>query len=121
MIRRLDLPLPPSANRRQTIARGGRRLVKTTAYREWLDEGQLVYAYSDIPKETLEGSSRVYMLANIDRRRDLDNLLKCSLDGLQGWGAIKDDRWIDTILLRRDLDGELDKGTMRIEWEPMGQ
>ena len=45
---------------------------------------------------------RLDLRANIDRRRDLDNLIKPMLDMLQLAGIVADDRWVDDIRLSRD-------------------
>ncbi len=93
------LACPPSAN---ALTRNvpGRGRVRTRAYRKWIQAHlPLVRLVGD--REANRSETRVTMIANIDRRRDLDNLIKPVLDLLVAGCVIADDRWVDEILIRR--------------------
>lgn len=93
----LCLPWPPSANRYYRVVNG--RSVLSAIARQYR---------SDIfdrfrMEQPLEGRLTVSLDAYPpDRRtRDLDNLLKQTLDALQHAGVFMDDGQIDQILIRR--------------------
>ena len=51
-----------------------------------------------IPRRT---PVEVTISADIDRRRDLDNVIKPVIDLLQSTGILPDDRWVDSICATR--------------------
>lgn len=100
MTTRIELPWPPSVNHywrrvgaRTLISREGR------AYRTAVEQAWLLSRHA-----TLCGRLRVEIMARPpDRRaRDLDNLLKATLDALQHAGAYADDSQIDDLRIIRD-------------------
>jgi crossover junction endodeoxyribonuclease RusA len=96
---KVTLPWPPSGNRyyrrvgaKTLISRDGReyrKLVQAICLAEGVKRlgGRLNMAIEAYPPD--------------NRRRDLDNLLKATLDALQHGGAYEDDSQIDWLLVRR--------------------
>ena len=124
MVPRMDvvivLPWPPSVNRYyRSLSKGklaGRVLVSQEgrAYRQevavMLDRRRLPMI-RDRMKVTIDACPPDR------RRRDLDNLLKASLDALVFGGAIQDDSLIDDLRIRR---GEVrEGGELRIHIQGM--
>lgn len=93
----LTLPFPPSVNHYWRIF-NGRAIVSAEGrkYRNKVAE-RLRRAYG------LSGRLRISILAVMPdkRRRDLDNLLKASLDAMQNAGVYLDDSQIDHIEVAR--------------------
>jgi len=93
----LNLPWPPSANTYYRVV-NGRSILSAVArkYRE------TIYAQFHIA-EPLTGrlSLTLYAYPPDQRKRDLDNMLKQTLDALQHAGIFKDDSQIDRILIER--------------------
>ena len=109
-----DLPAPPSANALFVVRDGRRR--KTGTYRRWLRDAAIMYrcgfgCVTPMPNHT---PLRVTIEANINRVRDLDNLIKPILDSLQKAGVIPDDRWVDVVEARRVPAGDLEAGWVRV-------
>ena len=92
------LPAPPSANAMYIIVNGKR--VKSKRYVYWRSSvGYLLLArFRQMPHKT---PLRVELRAAVSRRRDIDNLIKPTLDALQACGVIHDDRWVDSIIMSR--------------------
>lgn len=94
----LDLPCPPTVNHYWGVAPGGRRFVgaRGVAFRK-------VVALAMVGKPKMTGRVGVYILFNPPdrRRRDIDNLLKCTLDALEKAGAFDDDSQVDTLCIDR--------------------
>jgi len=96
--------LPPSANSLFLNVQRGRR-IKTKAYREWLSEAEVGIRCAarearwkaPAPKVPLH----VAMVVHLDFRRDLDNVIKPTLDVLCRAGVIADDRWVHHIEAQR--------------------
>ena len=106
------LPAPPSANQMYKIV--SRKLVKTHRYVLWCNSvGYLLRArFREMPHKT---PLRVEIRAAVSRRRDIDNLIKPTLDALQACGVIKDDRWVDSIVMNRVTDsGRLADGEVEL-------
>lgn len=100
----LTLPYPPSANSYwrspNTGKLAGRHLLseKGRAYREAVK----VLCWQRGVKRMLGRLSVVLVVCPPDRRRrDLDNVLKASLDSLTAGGAWDDDSQIDRIVVER--------------------
>lgn len=97
---RLALPLPPSANHLFATVKRGR--VKSRAYTDWIKEAgytagwrRLVADGSDSPP--WEAFLRVY---GLPRRRDLDNVIKPTIDlAVQMTGL--QDNWCDGVTALR--------------------
>ena len=101
------LPVPPSANRMYKPSVN--RQIKTNQYKNWLNEAATLagaWITTTFPERT---PLEVEIYANISYRRDLDNLIKPTLDMLQFAGIIHDDRYIDSIRMKRidDIDKDM--------------
>jgi Holliday junction resolvase RusA-like endonuclease len=93
------LPLPPSTNNLY-VNLPGRGRVRAAAYRRWSDEaGWLVKAKT--PPVTFYGAVAVRIEAGAGNRRDIDNILKPTLDLLVKVGVLADDRMIDVLHIMR--------------------
>ena len=103
------LPAPPSANAMYIIVNGKR--VKSKRYVYWRSSvGYLLRArFRQMPHKT---PLRVELRAAVSRRRDIDNLIKPTLDALQACGVIKDDRWVDSIIMNRAIVVAGGQGTL---------
>ena len=95
------LPAPPSANAMYIVVNGKR--VKSKRYVHWrCSVGYLLLSrFGELPHKT---PIRVEMRAAVSRHRDIDNLIKPTLDALQACGVIQDDRWVDSIICNRATD-----------------
>jgi crossover junction endodeoxyribonuclease RusA len=106
------LPFPPSVNHYwRHISKGpaaGRVLISEEgrAYRTSCEAEVL---RQRVPRHSLGGKLAVNIRAYMPdrRRRDLDNLLKSSLDALKHCGVIQDDGDIDELQVKR---GPVEKG-----------
>lgn len=98
----ITLPYPPSVNGlwctvrgRRTLSAGGR------AYRLQVQNLALVARYTGaLPKNPLRGPLTAVLLASppqSNRKRDLDNLLKATLDALGAAGIYGDDSQIHDL------------------------
>jgi crossover junction endodeoxyribonuclease RusA len=94
----LTLPWPPSANRYYRTVNG--RPILSAEARDYRELIRTMYN-----PEPLTGRLSVTITANPPdlRKRDLDNLLKQTLDALQHAGVYLDDAQIDYILIRRGI------------------
>lgn len=110
----LVLPWPPSANRYYRTVRG--RPILSAVARQY--RAAVVAMYNQPP---LEGRIALVITANPPdlRKRDLDNLLKQTLDALQAAGIFKDDSQIDQILIRRGI--KTTNGNLEVELWPLSQ
>jgi len=105
------LSWPPSVNHSFRSATN-RRFVHNSKARQWRLDAATEAMIQRVPRERLMGSLSIEILAiPPDRRvRDLDNLLKPTLDALTAAGIIADDRFVDEIRIRRgrpDAPGRL--------------
>lgn len=113
------LPAPPSANTLFVRPRRGVR-APSRAYKRWQEQaGHLVRSQlrrqqvQPVPPRT-PFECRLHIA--IDRRGDLDNRIKPTLDLLQKVGVFPDDRWCDLLRLRREtgagITGKMRRGEM---------
>jgi crossover junction endodeoxyribonuclease RusA len=95
----LHLPWPPSMNRYWRSAAG--RVLLSRDGRDYRAIVAEIVNRRDLP--TLTGRLTVQIHARMPdhRRRDLDNLLKATLDALQHGGLYEDDAQIDELTIRR--------------------
>lgn len=110
----LELPFPPSVNHywrsvngRVLISKDGREYRKAV-YKEVINQIQGLRIAGGVwfaSPVRADVSIIAYMPDN--RRRDLDNLLKASLDAIVSAGVIEDDSHIDRLKIER---GEVIKG-----------
>lgn len=89
----VDLPVPPSVNRRL-----GPRRFKSKALREWERDAAILVraACRGMFRDPVEVSIRV------NTRQDVDNFLKSTLDALHNGAAIYDDRLVHRLVVERD-------------------
>jgi crossover junction endodeoxyribonuclease RusA len=92
---RVFLPYPPSANERLTVRKGGGGFVNTAKYRAWKEEASWIVAMAVRDKANkIKGPYTLDVVARpppLNRRRDLDNLIKATSDALTAGGAVEDD------------------------------
>ncbi len=110
------LPFPPSVNHywRMVSTRHGCRVLisrEGRAYRE-----TVVSALAAAGARAQDGRLDVSIIASPPdrRRRDLDNLLKCTLDSLAHGGAYHDDSQIDRLEIWRGVVTPRGRVTVRI-------
>lgn len=99
LIFRTTLPVPPSTNNLYVNGRGGRRF-KSPRYKAWLKECALHFRtlkyYHCFDKK--DKAKRCIILdVPINYQRDLDNVIKPTLDALKQSAMIPDDRWVNEI------------------------
>ena len=100
----LRIPLPPPLSACFTNnGRGGR--VKTRRYNAWL---QLATAKTVPPPPLIKGPVGVIIQVTPPdkRKRDLDNLLKATLDFLTKRPVIEDDSLIESLFMKWHREGE---------------
>lgn len=97
---RIFLPYPPSANERLTFRKGGRGFVNSAKYRAWKEDAAWIVHMAVRGHGMILGPYRldaVAMPPQLNRIRDLDNLLKATCDALKDGGAIEDDKLCQMI------------------------
>lgn len=82
------LTLPPSTN--GLFLSAGRRRVKTPEYRDWITENTWKVAAMEKPT-AFPVHVRIKVCGKVNARRDLDNLIKPTLDLLVSAGVLPDD------------------------------
>lgn len=110
------LPWPLSLNRRfgAVVIHGKPRLLISRDARRDKREGALELLVQRVPRRSLSCSIVLEIGAvppRLSRRRDLDNVLKSTLDLLVRHGVIADDRFVDEIRIVRlvpEGDGRLE-------------
>jgi crossover junction endodeoxyribonuclease RusA len=92
---RIFLAYPPSANERLTIRKDGKGMINTAKYRSWKEQASWTIAMAVRDKTNkVRGPYTLDAIARppeLNRKRDLDNLLKAISDALKDGGAIDDD------------------------------
>ena len=102
-----ELDIPSSINER---LRGSR--FKSRKLKNWEQHSGWKVKTSTTEKTTEEVN--VFIMANINRRRDIDNIIKPILDILQ-YGPIKNDNQVHQVTARRASPADkLDKNRARI-------
>ena len=96
----LRLPWPPTVNHYYTIARNRKILSKSG--RQFQKDAAIILLAQKAPKGmTKRLDVRIDAYPPDNRRRDLDNLLKPSLDALEKYGVFVNDSQIDVLRIRR--------------------
>ena len=110
MIRKLDLPMPPSTNHLYPSLPNGRRVKSKEAQAYQQEISYAILAQWGLRRwqgqgvwDPYEGRVAIGWGIYADGRRDIDNMLKVILDGLKLVGVYKDDRQIDAHLMWRRL------------------
>ncbi len=96
---KLQLPYPPSIN--HYWRRAGNRTIISREGREYRRRVVQLLSYKHIDPLLGELSVEVQVAPPDRRRRDIDNVLKALLDGLQHGGAYADDYQIARLLVER--------------------
>lgn len=110
----LELPYPPSLNHYKTLGRLT-LTAKGKLYQPRIDTTHTKRYYYEVwfrinhlkAKEGLKtfGSAKICMELDVyppdARKRDLDNICKCSIDSLQRAGLFDDDYQIDRLVVQR--------------------
>ena len=109
----LTIPLPPSVNsyhRSVTTRAGFSKVLISKEGRAWKKKAMQIVAMQRPPK--LDGDVAISLTVYFkDRRRDLDNVAKPSLDLLQASGIIENDRQVVDLHMVRAID----RGNPRVE------
>ena len=107
-------PVPPSANALYRVAR--RSVHKSVKYNRWL-MATVPLIRTDFRGVSIEPKTpiAVSVRANIDRRRDLDNIIKPILDCLQVADVIPNDNYVDRIQMLRDVSIKKQHFTLEVE------
>jgi len=105
----ITLPWPPSANRYYRTVNG--RPILSKVAREY--RAEVVTLVGTVTAISGRISVTIEAYPPDQRKRDLDNLLKQTLDALQHAGVYLDDSQIDQILIKRGMVRP--NGSMRIE------
>lgn len=103
-MRSVTLPLPPSANRlfKRVLNRASGRRPLTEEYSRWRDAAGLMANRAGLERLPAKRPVAVSIAMNVDRRSDVDNRCKATLDLLQAARILPDDRWVDRLTLTRD-------------------
>ena len=119
------LTVPQSTNALYlTTAKLGSRRVATKPYKNWslksrfaLEDQFKREEYKKLPEKT---PFAVTISANVDHRRDIDNLAKPTLDVLRKAGVTPDDRYCNRLVVLRvkKMNG-LPKGKMLVSVGPL--
>lgn len=112
-----EIPWPPSANR-YLVRRGPATVLSKRAkdYRDhvhWRCHEQRVRRWRDTKLEV-----RIVAHPPDNRDRDLDNLLKCTLDALEGAEVIDDDVNLDRIEIERGAADKRKRGYLLVSLNP---
>lgn len=90
----ITLPVPPSANAIWRPTRRG-RVVKSTHYSRWLEECDLVGLTTRVPRDAIQHPVSISLVVRSGtgwrRDRDIDNIIKPTLDWLVRWRVLADD------------------------------
>ncbi len=97
---RLELPYPPTVNTYWRMFNN--RMIISKKGREYRNAVNTAIIEQKANKK-LEGRLRIHIAASMPdkRRRDLDNINKAALDGLQNAGVYLDDSQIDELIVVR--------------------
>ena len=95
----LELPYPPSVN--HYYRHGGRRTLISREGRRYRERVIAVLAAAGVRPMDGPLELRIEVYPPDRRRRDLDNLLKCTQDSLAHAGVFEDDSQIDLLIVAR--------------------
>ena len=95
----LELPFPPSLNRYYRTV-GGRMLISQRG-RWYREEVALVCIQQEAKRVSGRVKVRIVAHPPDNRVRDLDNLMKATLDALKHAGVYEDDGHIDLLIVKR--------------------
>lgn len=115
------VPVPPSANDLFANVPGKGR-VRTEKYRSWATTAGWMIKSQNINHQVPGLGWSVAIEARINHSRDLDNILKPTLDLLVALRLIGDDRYVDQITLSRanpEKPAEIAEKHMRVTITPL--
>lgn len=101
----LGKPLSTNQLYRPVIRAGGPRLIKTDAYKAFLDE--CLWRIASQSKEKVCGAYAITVRVPRSYRGDIDNVIKSCLDALKSAGVTDDDRHCERVLIERGSDDEM--------------
>jgi len=113
---RVFLPVPPSTNALYRNV-GGKGRVKTQAYRDWINGAGAVLNVEARKAKWKRLGGPAYVMLTIPRenkRRDLDNFVKPTLDLLSKCLVWNDDRQLETLVVRFVEPGLLPGGELLV-------
>ena len=119
-----DFPVAPSVNKslRPGKTDGGKkhRLVHTKTFKSWYSSiGYLVNGqkiHSDFPTDSEPRRYRIEIDVNVDYKRDIDNIIKPTLDLLKQCHVISDDRYVDYLRCERVSVGPKNIMHVQVWW-----
>jgi crossover junction endodeoxyribonuclease RusA len=97
---RFAVPTPPSTNNLYANAQGKGR-VKSERYRTWLNAAGWSVRAALGGHETISTAVCVGLQVPDDRRRDIDNFCKATLDLLVHMKVIEDDKIVERLVVER--------------------
>lgn len=108
--------MPPSTN--NLYVNFGRRRVRSEKYNGWLNSCQALFWVEKLTVMPPKTPYEVFISAKIPRSRDLDNLVKPTLDALVRSGFVPDDKYVDCVTIRRRPNnwGDLPLDEILVEW-----
>ena len=93
----IDLPHPPSVN--HYWGRRGNRVFLSKRGRLFREE--VIYRLKGLPSFTKDVRVDIFWHPPDNRRRDIDNIIKPTLDALQHGGVYEDDSQIVSLLVKK--------------------
>lgn len=96
----LRIPVPPSTNELYVYLKKGNRRVASKKYTSWRMISAMMLASQ--PKFTFQDVETITISVHPNKRRDIDNYAKATLDLLVGHGILVDDRIIRRLVIERD-------------------
>lgn len=111
----LKLPVPPSTNELYVYLRKGNRRVASKKYVSWRMISALMLAGQT--KVTFQTIDTLTISIHPNKRRDIDNYAKATLDLLVGHGIMVDDRIVKRLVIERDGTVPPDEAYVSIEGE----
>ena len=111
-------PVPPSANKLYSRSnKQGSYVYKSAEYKQWLEDISFHFERENWTwpgQELDDGPYQIWINVNVDRRRDIDNIIKPILDALQLSKIIKNDNRVDMIQVSRYREINIDTFNMTI-------
>lgn len=101
---RFELPWPPSVNDYWRSSHVARRVHRTEEAKSYATRAALRMLEQRVPRLGLDSAIQVTVVVRppcASRRRDLDNVLKATLDALVAYRLVSDDSRVDRIVVER--------------------
>lgn len=100
-IRTFTLPIPPGINATYKI--GHKTFIKSQAAKDWEEECGYLLIGEKI-KKSLEGPLVVEIELYLKRDRDVDSVIKITLDLLERMGVYKNDMQVQKLIVAKHFD-----------------